>query len=75
MRVPPWRTSGPGVIIPRVISVFVGTHHTNQIAIEADVASVGLDGDLPAIEPTLPYIRKTTTPHSLLSDLLQIPWF
>jgi hypothetical protein len=73
MRVPPCRTSGPGVIIPWVISVFVGTHHANLFAIEADVASVGLDGYLPAIEPTLPYIRKATTPHSLLSDLLQIP--
>ena len=73
MRVPPWRTAGPGVIIPWFISVFVGTHHANQFATEVDVASVGLDGDLPAIEPTLPHICKATTPHNLFSDLLQIP--
>lgn len=55
--------------------MLVATHHTNPIAVEADVVSVGLDGDHPTIEATLPYIRKPAPLNGLFPDVLQIRWF
>ena len=53
----------------------VMTHHPNPIAVEVDVASVGLDSNLPVPEVTSPHLRKTTSVDGRFPNVLQIRWF
>ena len=73
MCVLPSGTSGRSVIAPvQVTPMFVVTHHSNQIAVKVDVASVGLESDLPTIEVGHIHIRKTTGRNRAMPDVLQI---
>jgi len=62
------------VVSVKVVSASAVTHHTDPIAVEADVTSIGLDSDVLVSEATLPHIRKTTAVHSAIPDVLQIVW-
>lgn len=76
MRVLPSGTSGCSVISPvQAISMFAETHHSNQVAVKADVAPVGLESDLPTIEAGHRHIRKTTRRNRAFPDVLQIRFF
>ena len=60
--------------VRRMISVFVVTHHSNPIAVKANVTAVRLDGDSAALEGSPPYVCESPAVNRGLQDVLQIRW-
>ena len=65
---------GVSVVSGRIISVFFVTHHSNPIAVEANVTAVRLDGDSAALKASPPYVCESAAVNGGVPNVLQIRW-
>ena len=69
---PPEPLGGVSTVSGQVISVSVATHHSNPIAVEANVTPVRFDSNRAALEATPRYVCESTAGDGGLLNVLQI---